>query len=260
MKQSIIIFQVFLIFISCSKDGDPNFNSNYDDIVKFSIHHSGLKISKYSKYINDILIETTDFYDSDTIIEKITRNSNNQTTYKKTFKLGSNLLAESCIDSSFNDNSLYVSNLAYEYENGYLIKVSINWKNIGSVVDSGVVYIDKVIENENAISSTESSDDWVMECTDQIDFNDISNIIDVENFSNEITGKINRNLPQHTLWNYGCPCGPSSSVAYSDYSYETENNGQITKKIETYTPCYHISTATTVTRQIKTTLYEYISN
>lgn len=82
-------------------------------------------------------------------------------------------------------------------------------------------------------------------------------MIDVIDFSNGITGKISKNLIEHASWNSGCPCGPSCSVSCSDFEYQIDNEGYITKMIEIYTPSYHSSSSEEVVKEIRTTIYEY---
>lgn len=258
MRHLKLFIGLFLILISCNKDDGPNFiNQTSDETVKYVINLSSLKIIDYSKYINNELIETTSFQNTDSTIVRLTRNSENEITYKSIFLLGNNALAISCIDSSFSEYGLYTAQLDYEYDNDFLIETTIDWKRFGDNADSGQVYITRILENENISSSNFAFGNWTSGCTDYFSYNSTFNKIDVKDFSNGITGKISKNLIEQASWNNGCPCGPSRSIAYSDFKYEIDENGYLTKKVETYTPCYHLSFSNEVTRTISTTFYEY---
>ena len=140
MGRLIYLFGLIMFLTSCNKDDEPKFiNETSDEIVKYLINMTGTKISDYSKYLNNELIEKIAFYETDTVIEQITKNTLNEITYKKTYLIGDNDLAFSCIDSSFSDYGLYVARLDYDYENDYLITTTIDWKRFGENADSGQV-------------------------------------------------------------------------------------------------------------------------
>jgi len=244
--------------MSCDKKDKPIFiNDASDGILKYQINLIDNKILEYSKFVNDELIETTSFNDLGSIVEMITTNASNLITKKITYSIGDNHLANSAIDSSFSNYGLSVAKLDYEYQNTFLLTTIIDWKRFGEFADSGQMTITNIIEGDNIISSKESFPSWPSGCTDFFRYNSEKNKIDIKNFTSEILGKPSKNLISHTTWNNGCPCGPSSSEAYSDFRYELDNNGFVTKRIETYTPCYSYSFAEEVTRKIKTTIYEY---
>lgn len=246
----IATFAVFLL--SCKKD-KPEFNYvESSEITKYEIHLSGNKIIYYSKYLNDVLQQTISFTDKDSIIEVITENSTDKLTSKRTFFIGSNGYAGSCTDSCFNDTALsYTYSNIYQYSNGFLIQETLNYKIYGNDPDSGTVIIDYEISGNN-VATTRNS----FGCRTYYEYNSDINMIDVSNFSNSILGKNNLNLVSHVSWNNGCPCGPSSTIAYSDYIYGFYDNNYISKMIEIYTPCYHMSNEE-VTRTVRTTIYEY---
>lgn len=127
------------------------------------------------------------------------------------------------------------------------------WTTNGNLVE---VHILRTIEDENVVSF------YVREptgCTDQYSYNNEINKIGLD-FLNGITGKASKNLREHKSWNKGCPSGPSSSIATSDYKYELDSEGYVIRRIETFTPCYHVTDPGTVTRTISTTVYEYNLN
>ncbi len=257
MKIKFLFLIFIVLIISCNKE-EPNFiNIPSDEITRYQITIENNQIVEYVKFVNDIQLESTVFQDFDSVVHMIRTNTSNEIIYKKTFYITDNDLASSAIDSIFSDNGLYIANLDYEYQNGFLINTTIDWKRNGENADSGQVYISKTIENENIIEVTKSIHDWTSGCTDYLEYNNKINKIDIKDLANGITGKKSKNLIQYATWNSGCPCGPSSSVAYSDFNYELDVNGYVVKMTETYTPCYHLTTAEEVTRTIKTTIYEY---
>lgn len=171
--------------------------------------------------------------------------------------MGENSLATSCIDTGFRTDALYIGISAFEYENGYLIKETISWKVLGEDSDSGRVYNTRTFENGNMSTLNKAYPDWMSGCNDLYNYTNEPNKIDVIDFSNGITGKISINLVKHISLRSGCPCGPSSSLACSDYDYKINNDGYISRRLETYTPCYHLSFSEVVTRMMRTTIYEY---
>ncbi|BDX37809.1 hypothetical protein CYCD_11640 [Tenuifilaceae bacterium CYCD] len=258
MKHLELYIGLFFILISCNKDSEPKFiTQNSNEIVKYVINISNMRITDYSKYINDKLIETTSFENTDTTIVRLTKNSENKITYKRVFIVGNTNLAKLAIDSSYSKDGLYTAHLDYVYENGYLIETTIDWNRFDDNPSSGQFYITRIIENENLKSSNEAYPGWPSGCTDCFDYNSTINKIDVIDFSNGITGNISKNLIKHASWHNGCPGGPSSSIACSDFKYELDNNGYIVKKTETYTPPYNMTLSDEVTRTVKTTIYEY---
>ena len=258
MKNNFLFLISIVLIISCDKEEEPSFiNIPSDEIIRYQITVENNQIAEYVKYVNDIQLESTVFQDFDSVVYMIRTNASNEIIYKKTYHIANSDLASSAIDSSFSEYGLYVANLEYEYNNGFLINTNIDWKREGENADSGQVYIGKTIENENIVEINESFPDWPSGCTDYLKYNNLINKLDIRNLTNGITGKISKNLVQHATWNSGCPCGPSSSVAYSDFNYELDENGYVVKMSEIYTPCYHLSTAEEVTRTIKTTIYEY---
>lgn len=258
MKHLGLYILLFFILISCNKDSEPKFiNENSNEIVKYVINLSNMMITDYSKYVNDKLIETISFERTDSTVVRLTKNTENKITNKRIFVLGNSTLAISAIDSSYSENGLYTAHMDFEYEDGYLIKTTTEWNRFGDNPSSGQLVTTRVIENGNVKSSTEAYPGWPSGCTDFFEYNNTSNKIDVIDFSNGILGKIDRSLIKHVSWNNGCPSGPSSSIACSDFEYVLDSNGYIVKKIETYTPPYNMTFSDVVIRTVKTTIYEY---
>ena len=253
VKNALIILGLILFLSACKKDNQPKFiDKPSDELVKYVIELSCSEIIEYSKYINNEFVEVTKFYNSDSVIEVIRKNEADEVIYKTIYHIGTNGLAETSVSSiGVQGLDIYQSN--YKYADGF-------WVERNSILisneDSIEVYITRTIENENVtrVKAVVPSG-----CTNRYGYNNEINKIDL-NFSNGITGKWNKNLVEHASWQNGCPCGPSSSIAASDYKYELDSDGYVTKMIETYTPCYHVTDPGTVTRTISTTLYEYHLN
>jgi hypothetical protein len=258
MKKSILILGLITLIIACNKEDEPKFiDEPSDEVVKYQIYLFDNQISGYKKYINDEFAEKADYYDSDSVIEMIRTNASGDVIEKVTYRMNDNYLARSATDSVFSDSGLYVAKLEYEYQNDYLIKAVINWKNLGAVVDSGQFTVTKTIDNDNIDNVNTSFPNWLSGCTDYFEYGDQLNKIDIINLTPGITGKISQNLREHASWNNGCPCGPSSSIPLSDYEYNLNENGYVTRMTETYTPCYHLISPGEVIRTVKTTIYEY---
>lgn len=255
MKLVYCILGLFIFTTSCKKEEGPSFVYENDEVVKFKIELQGLHIKSYTKYIDDVLSETTTFYDYDTIIETLTKNALDEVIYKKRYMMSSNNFAKSAIDTNFSSFGSSTAKYEYEYENGFLINTTYDWKYLDNS-DSGFVRIFCEIENANIVRSSEFPGDGSIKCLSTFTFNDRHNLIDLRNFSNNITGKVSRNLIDHAQWRFGCPCGPGHIPAYSNFNYEFNTDGSVIKTTEVYTPCYHWSLSE-VTRTVITTIFEY---
>jgi hypothetical protein len=255
MKNTLLIFALLILIApACKKKDEPKFvDQASDELVKYVINLSGLKITEYSKYINDEFVEITIFYDYDSVIERIRKNADDKVILKSVYRLDWFNLPLSSVDSSFGEQDIDVYQSNYLYVDGFWVEKKMLMKNGETTTD---FYFTRLIENENVIQFN------IVEppgCSYKYSFNNQINKLDL-NFSNGITGNWNKNLVEHASWNEGCPCGPSSSIATSDYKYELNSEGFVTKRIETYTPCYHLTDPGTVTRTIYTTVYEYHLN
>ncbi|PLX18755.1 MAG: hypothetical protein C0599_11735, partial [Salinivirgaceae bacterium] len=167
MKSYVIILILAILVASCDKEDEITFiKKPSDEIVKYEITLENNQIVEYVKFVNDIQSQTTIFQDFDSVVNMIRTNSSNEIIYKKVFYIGDNDLAISATDSSFSDYGLFVTNMDYVYENGFLTYAEMNWKQYGENADSGVVYISNTIENNNIIESTESFPDLTSGCTD----------------------------------------------------------------------------------------------
>ncbi|NUQ23820.1 MAG: hypothetical protein HUU34_07695 [Saprospiraceae bacterium] len=272
MKNITLILGLIILTISCNKGDETKLTTNeitdeitdevtnepsVQKITKYHITIEGNMISKYEKYFNDVLIETAVFQNFDSVLYMIRTDSSNEIIQKMIYYIASNGLASSAIDSSFSYQGLIVRNLEYEYQDGFLISTIVDWERFGTIVGSGQSTISRTIENEN-ISLTERSSHngyHIVSCIDYFQYNSLINKIDIIDFSNGITGKISKNLIQYARWNQGCPCFSSSTTAYSNFFYEFGTNGYVTKKIENYTPCTHITKPVSSIEMI--TIYEY---
>jgi len=261
----LVLLLSIVLLNNCSKGDNsykedvPEFFYEYSDqVVKHVIHLTGSWITEYLTYINDDFTQSTVFHDNDTIFESITKNPLNEITYKRTFHKGENGYASYCIDTGFYSNYYYIARLDYEYENGFVTSIEIDWQRTGTNPDSGSILITRTITDENISSSKISEAGWLAGCTDYYSYNQTLNKVDIRNFSNGITGKWSKNLVSRITWRAGCPTGPSMTEAYSKYEYELDQNGYVTKMTETYTPSYHTSLSEGVSRTVYTTLYEYM--
>ena len=252
MKNIFLILILFILLApACNKKNEPKFvDKPSDESVKFVVHLSGLKITEYSKYINNEFVEVTNYFDYDSVIERITKNAADEETSKTVYYMGPNGVADSSVSYNYSTQGSDVYQATYKYTDGFLIEINAVWTTDENPVE---VHILRTIEDENVVSL------YVKEpsgCTDHYSYNNEINIIDL-GFYNGIIGKASKNLKVHTFWNSGCPCGPSSAPATSVYKYEIDNNGYVIKEIETFTPCYHTTDPGTVTRTVSTTIYEY---
>jgi hypothetical protein len=259
MRRIYLISLIFVFLISCKKDNPEITDKLSSEINRYVIDLSGNKIDHYARYLNDVLQRTVYYIDHDTIIEELTENNDDVIIERKLFFIGNIGYAASCIDSVFSDTGLwYINRIDYEYTNGFLTKSTIKFKSYNTIGDSSLYYITYNISDDNIASTSFSAPAYFSSCTDYYDYNSNNNLLDVTRFSNGITGKISRNLISHATWNYGCPAGPSMSVAKSDYEYEFNSDNLISARKEYYTPCYHTTDVKNITRVISITIFEYI--
>ncbi len=253
MKNTFLIIGLLFLISACNKNEPKFIDKPSDELVKYVVYLSGLKTTEYSKYINDEFVEVTNYFDYDSVIERITKNAADEETSKTVYYMGPNGVADSSVSYNYITQGYDIYQATYEYTDGFLIEINAVSMTDGNPVE---VHILRTIEDENVVSL------YVKEpsgCTDHYSYNNEINKIDL-GFYNGIIGKASKNLKVHTFWNSGCPCGPSSAPATSVYKYETDNNGFVIREIETYTPCYHTTDPGTVTRTISTTTYEYHLN
>ena len=253
MKNTFLFIGLLFIISACNKDEPKFIDKPSDELVKYVIDLSGSKITEYSKYINDEFVEVTTFYNYDSVIEQSRKNVVDEVILKTVYHMGSNGLADSSVSINYGTQELDVYRTQYNYADSFLVEINAIWTSDDNSVD---VHILKTIEDENIVSSFVEEPSG---CTDYYRYNNEINKIDLD-FYNGIIGKASKNLKEYKSWQNGCPCGPSSSIAFSDYKYELDSEGYVTKMIETYTPCYHTTDPGTVTRTISTTVYEYNMN
>ena len=257
MKPIIAFISLLLLITSCNKSKDPTFVYDYSNpLVEYRISMTNNWVTDYSKYVNNALAENTIFVHMDSIITKTTTDVDGIKMYNGTYYLGNNNFAKSSVDTSFNLNGNFIVESVYDYENEFLTKHSYNYFNT-SGPDSGFVDILYVIENENIKSKNTQPNGSTPGCTDRYNYYSGLNMMDITGFNNEILGKNCNKLKESEILNGGCPSGPSSSLAYSTYTYEVNNSGYVIKMTRTYTPSYHITTAIEVRRVVYVTTYEY---
>jgi hypothetical protein len=243
-----------MLLASCLKDDEPKFvDEASGDVIKYRISLTeDLQIHAYSKYRNGGFVDTTFFIDQDSIIERITLNSNAVVKRRIIYRLDGDEYARSSIDTNF--EGMTVSRTEYSYKNGYLVRSIDNWYTIGET-DTIRLVLEYEIKDGN-ISGMIESPGAGLGYTTHFDYNNLQNKLDVRDFSNGITGKIAKNLLSHVDWRTNLGAAPSTTSADSDYEYDMDPSGFVIEMTEIYTPGYHFE-AETVTRTVYTTLYEY---
>jgi len=194
---------------------------------------------------NDTLYETETIVFHDSICEIFSKGYYFETLSHEVYYLGTDGLAISSVDSGFfqNDTAIYLYD--YTYDNGYLISTKLIYDTT-----TDVRYDYQYSDGNNTLTTITVNGSW--KGSTSFNYNQLINKIDVTHFDNGITGKINQNLVSHEA--EGGPCGPSSVPGFSDYKYELNQDGFITKKITYHTPC---SSGSYLPREIIITTYEY---
>lgn len=261
MKTLLFIIGLILIMTSCNKKNQPKFEyKDYSEVIKYKINISGDYITDFSKYINNEIVEITTFYNYDTIIQKISKNTQGEIIRKFTFYMGNDGFATSSIDSTNGITGLWLTKSNYNYENAYLVEMEYDyWNYLDSSIDSGNVVVQFTRENGNIINKKVMPNSWTSGIRDSFTYSNYLNKIDILDFSNGMTGNINNNLMSHVLLSQGIPLHGGSNP-YRDFNYEFDNDGYVTKMIKTLTPSYNLTEPGVVTRTIHTTFYEYSFN
>jgi hypothetical protein len=264
LKKPLYFLGFFLILIiaSCGSSDGPQFNNVYSDaIIEYRINITDSWVTDYSRFIDDELDETTYNINHDTVVIRLMKNKDGDTTYIGIYQIGDQGLAISSTDTSYGEYGKWVTNSDFKYQGDFLIERDYKyWDLQAETIDSGNIVVSSVIENENIISQNTLPNNWQDGCTDYYTYNSELNIFDINNFSNGIFGRINKNLLQHVSLRNGCPCGPSMESPYISFEYLLDDNGYVKESISTNTPCYHLTYDTEVDRTIYTTKYKYIFN
>lgn len=250
MKYKLIILIILVFLTTCKKDVPKVYFVPGSILVKYKMTLSQDTIKEISTYHNNQLISTKQYFFNGTTDMIISKNANGNVVGRSIYFIGSSGYAESSIDSAFSDSGTFVgiSTSIFEYQNGYLIKQTVD------TVQCVYAYS---ISNDNIVySNTSSPKYWPQGCTDYYTYGSDLTTIDVRYFNNKIFGKPSKNLITNASWDNGCPCGPSSNNASSYFEYEFNSKGYVTMMKEYYTPCYHDET-TNVTGTVSTTIYEY---
>jgi len=259
MKSFALLIPVALLFANCAKNNEdhPTYSYHYEDAVKYIINLTNGSITDYSKYVNDSFTQKTTISNYDKEVIRITVDAGGAVIRKVVYVLNPEGLASSSVDSGFSTKGVSRIENLYEYNNQYLQHNSVTWKQYWPPADSGSYNLTYTVENGNVTSMNIAPDGIIPGCTNTYTYGTGLNKLDITGFANGITGKINRNQVQHVVWSSGCPGGPSSSLACTDYLYETDGNGYVTKLTETFTPSYHLTEPGVVTRTVETTYYQY---
>jgi hypothetical protein len=258
MKNICFVIFIIIVLTSCKKkevnDTDsPKINFVISpDITTYKITLSGNRISEYSRFVNNVLQETTSFVFTDSSVDRIINGISPAYTAHTLYTLGNDGYATSSVDSTFVNDTLYSSrNSTYEYANGFLTKTTTHFIQYLPQYDTNFISSTYIIADDNTIKK-----EYASICTDEYTYNDYPNNLDVRYFSNGITGKSSKNLISHAEWELSCGChGTFNENAYSDFKYFFDENNRISKMIETKVFC-HTSTEP-VWRYIYSTTYEY---
>ncbi|MCX6353042.1 MAG: hypothetical protein NTX03_14465 [Bacteroidetes bacterium] len=242
----IAVFILVIITFNCKKKSTADLIPTTPDVTyfdeKYVLKLSNDTILYYQHFLKSGLDFTVNFYTKDSVIREVKTDSSNKIISVSTYKMGANGYAKAMIDSDFDKNGKLfpVHSYTYYYTNGFLSK---------TILDTGKQTVSQVMNNNNITEVTFNS-----MCRNYYTFTSLINKIDL-GFNNGLLGKANNNLASGGSYANGCPCGPSSVTASSNFTYELNANNYVTKKVESYTPCHHMGG--NVTPTVTTTIYEY---
>ncbi|MDD5695868.1 MAG: hypothetical protein PHD61_11270, partial [Bacteroidales bacterium] len=201
MKNIFYLLGLIFLILSCNDKDEPKFIDQPADDVTYQVYLTDNQISGYKKYIKDEFAEKADYYDSDSLTQMIRTSAAGEIIEKVSYEMSDNNLALSATDSIFRPGLIYVATMDYEYQDGFMIKSNVHWKNIGDNTDSGIFTVTKTIENENIVSVNNSFTNWISGCTNYFEYGDQLNKLDIQSLTPGITGKISKNLIAQATWN-----------------------------------------------------------
>lgn len=237
-KIHILFFGLlFLFLVSCKK------SNNY--VIPIKNNRAEITLNA------DLQILEVAFYQSDTFLYKkintflpnsiisVERDNNDNIIKTSTFYLNSFALADSCVDSVFN-NYPYLNILLSKYlydSNGYKKSVVLNSKSIknDSVVASSNYDLLYSISNGN-VASVYVNYDFV----NYFEYCQKLNKIDIVGFIGGYCGKIDKNLLESMKsgGDYGHHIQPPHRISY----YTLNSAGYVIEKVDFYTPGYDVTT------------------
>jgi len=259
------------------------------DVIKYQIIiPDSLNILEYSKYKNGELIETNRFVYDSIVTEKWTYDKNNKLVAKRIYnfpieyyekKIDSTILedtivvdtftinkfsftkrrnADHTIDSLFYGDSIIIISSEYSYSNDQLVEANRTEYTMNGTYRNETYSKYYYNSDKNIFKENYKNNDVI--CSNEIQYTDDVNIIDLDNFENELLGKYNANLPFTILWERYCNTEEHEVKPSSRYIYEFDANGFVLKRTEEYTPAYMEYVGAEVNRLIKHVEYEYSFN
>ena len=237
-RNILIILITLTLFAGCSKKN----SSIITGIDKFVIFLSNdYQINKVEHYTNGNTINyVITFYYSKQLIVINRKYINNISNSIQCYYLNSFGLADSCVDSVFNNSKLTdFSIIKYQYNNGYLIHSDIIDK---SIINGVVIYVSTssrsyTIENGNVLLiACEGSD-----CDSySFKYTGNKNYVDINDFLNDFCGKKNANLIESVT--IACP-----NLNENSFNYKLNYQGLVIEKTSIFS-----------SNRIFVTTYEYI--
>lgn len=267
MNRLIFLITCTLVLFSCEKNKDVEFINqyiNYSLFVQVQLDNEN-RMTKVKQYDGGNLTNTFTFSYTDTLVTRMLNDETGTLTQKTIYYLDTATgLATNSVDTVFNGNTTLTRDNSYTYDNeDYLEKLEFNLEAFesGKIVESGNGTFHYTIANGNVVSikyqgSSNISD--TQNCTNQLEYNDSENMLDILNFQGNYLGKTTKNLIKTIEYNTDCT-KKDYIPAESQYSYSFDEEGLVKSLNEKYTPSYH-EDATKVGINKYKTVYEYVYN
>ena len=220
MKNIYRISGIILLILSVHscKKGKQGLENDNSISEKYTIEmKSDYSISKITyNDSNNVIVYNKTYYYLGSIVKVTETDVNNNLNRSSTYFLNRIGLADSCIDSAYNNSILiYIYRTKYQYNNyNYLTSFDDGSKTIH-------------FEYENGNKTTADG----IHYSARFQYNTLINIIDIDLFQGSYLGKLNKNLTLSSQYQFTMGSDDLSNV----YQYETNSEGLVVQRIGTTT-------------------------
>lgn len=219
----LCVLTISIILSTCTKSEQDIPTELYKSIITLSNEH---KIQNVDNYKFDSLDYSIEFYYGNNLVEIV------RTFPKINIKAISNYFlneagfADSCITSTYYSDKLkYIHISKYDYYDSYKKKAKIIVDTYDSDIITSTSYATLIYSIKNGNTVFENINGI---CSNYFKFNDLENIIDIDDFIGDFNGKINKNLLGSSYTD--CP----DSHHHSEYEYTIDANGYVIERVEHY--------------------------
>jgi hypothetical protein len=214
------ILFISIILMTCKKEDGDIPTELYTCIITLD---NELKIQKVENYFSDSLENSIIYNYQNYLVEVIKTVPSLNIQSVSSYFINNTGLADSCITIEYKNNNLtkfFISK--YCYNDKYKIETEIRIDDYDSGMMTSTSYADLIytIKDSNTVAM------WINgTCSEYFEFNKTENKIDIERFSGDYNGKINKNLLESSYTD--CPTSD-----HSEFEYNIDANGFVIERVE----------------------------